>query len=248
MEAQQTPPTSGFTASGFTKWQVLGIVLVTVVVTVGATGWVLRTYVFPSEFEPVQLSAREAQVLDAKLRRIGIEPEPSRSAPRESEPSRSAPREPGPATGRAERDAPRLEPEPYSEDPADRVIGISERELNALLAHNTNLAERLAIDLSDDLASAKLLIPVDPDFPVMGGRILRVHAGVELRVARGRPVVILRGIRLMGVPLPNAWLGNLKQVDLVERYGGQGGFWSSFAAGIEEMEVREGELKLVLKD
>jgi hypothetical protein len=253
MEAQQPRP-----ASGFTKRQVLGIVLATVLVTVGATGWVLRTYVFPSRFEPVQLSAREEQVLDAKLRRIGIEPASAESAPDPSPVVGSAPREP--ATGHTEREAPRLEPrprfepeprlepEPYSEDPADREIGISERELNALLAHNTNLAERLAIDLSDDLASAKLLIPVDPDFPVMGGRILRVHAGVELRVVRGRPVVILRGISLMGVPLPNAWLGNLKQVDLVERFGGQGGFWSAFAAGVEEMSVREGELKLVLKE
>lgn len=238
------PNGPGSGAAGFTKLQVAGIVLATTAIAVGLTWWVLRTYVFPQQFEPVELSAREERVLDAKLRRIGIEPALHQSAPRE------------PATGRSERDAPRLEPEPepnlepepYSEDPTDREVGISERELNALLAHNTNLAERLAIDLSDDLASAKLLIPVDPDFPVLGGRILRVHAGVELRVANGRPVVILRGISLMGVPLPNAWLGNLKQVDLVERFGGQGGFWSAFAAGIEEMSVREGELKLVLKE
>lgn len=234
------PSNPGSGAAGFTKLQVAGIVLAAMAIAVGLTWWVLRTYVFPSEFEPVELSAREERVLDAKLRRIGIEPALHQSAPRE------------PATGHSERDAPRLEPnlepEPYSEDPADREVGISERELNALLAHNTNLAERLAIDLSDDLASAKLLIPVDPDFPVMGGRILRVHAGVELRVANGRPVVILRGISLMGVPLPNAWLGNLKQVDLVERFGGQGGFWSAFAGGIEEMSVREGELKLVLAE
>ncbi len=230
----------GTRSAGFTKLQVVGIVLATIAITVGLTWWVLRTYVFPTEFEPVELSLREERVLDAKLRRLGIEPAPREEAT--GAPVRDA------TKGAPARDAPRLEPEPYSEDPADREVGISERELNALLAHNTNLAERLAIDLSDDLASAKLLIPVDPDFPVMGGRILRVHAGVELRVAQGSPVVILRGISLMGVPLPNAWLGNLKQVDLVERFGGQGGFWSAFAAGIEEMEVREGELKLVLKE
>ncbi len=34
------------------------------------------------------------------------------------------------------------------------------RELNALLASNTDMAQRLAIDLSQDMASVKLLVPV----------------------------------------------------------------------------------------
>ena len=141
-----------------------------------------------------------------------------------------------------------LEPEAYREDPDAREIGLTERELNAALAHNTNLGDRLAIDLADDLASAKLLIPVDPEFPVLGGRTLRVSAGVELQYASGRPVVILRGVSLMGVPIPNAWLGNLKHVDLVERFGETPGFWRAFSDGIDAMEIREGELKLRLRE
>jgi hypothetical protein len=125
---------------------------------------------------------------------------------------------------------------------------LTERELNGLLAHNTDLARRFAIDLSEDLASAKLLIPVDPDFPIFGGRILRVRAGLELAYRLERPVVKLRGISVMGVPLPNAWLGNLKNVDLVEQFGGNDGFWRSFAAGVELIEIREGELKIKLKE
>lgn len=229
-------PAAAGRRTGFSGLQVAAIVVVAVVVTAGLSVWVLRTWVFPSRFEPVELSVREEQVLDAKLRRLGVEPA-------------DWARRPAPESEAPPRPEPPLAPEPYREDPEDRRIGISERELNALLAHNTDLAERLAIDLSHDLASAKLLIPVDPDFPVFGGRILRVNAGVELRMEAGRPVVMLRGISLMGVPLPNAWLGNLKHVDLVERFGAQqGGFWRAFAAGVEEMQVREGELKLVLAE
>ena len=66
-----------------------------------------------------------------------------------------------------------LEPEPYTEVGASRALWFSEEELNALLANNTDLARRLAIDLSDDLVSATLLVPVDPDFPILGGHTLK---------------------------------------------------------------------------
>ena len=129
----------------------------------------------------------------------------------------------------------RLEPQKYTEEGASREVSFSERELNALLASNTDMAQRLAIDLSDDLASARLLIPLDPDFPILGGKTLRVNAGLEVAFRGGRPVAILRGVSLMGVPLPNAWLGNLKNVDLISEFGSDPGIWQSFAAGIEHI-------------
>jgi len=108
-------------------------------------------------------------LLDSKLRALGVDPPLPPVSTR------------GDAAGSARESASDwLRPEPYKEDATRREIGLSERELNALLAHNTDLAKKLAIDLSDDLASARLLIPVDPDFPFLGGRTLRVSAGVEL--------------------------------------------------------------------
>ena len=101
----------------------------------------------------------------------------------------------------------------------------------ALPARYTDLARKLAIDLSDDLVSAKLLLPVDEDFPIMGGRILKVRAGAELAYRNGKPVVVLRGVSIMGVPIPNAWLGGLKNVDLVSEFG-DAGFWKAFSDGV----------------
>ena len=49
-----------------------GIVLVTLTVAVVATVLIVRVYIFPSEFEPVTLSAKEQQVLDDKLNRLGV--------------------------------------------------------------------------------------------------------------------------------------------------------------------------------
>ncbi len=184
----------------------------------------LRVYLFPKQLKPVELSARETQHLNGKLQALGMTPQRDDSA---NEP---------------------LEPEPYSEAGAKREVEFSERELNALLASNTDMADRLAIDLSNDLASAKLLIPLEPDFPVLGGRTLRINAGVAIAYREGRPSVTLRGVSFGGVPIPNAWLGNLKNVDLVEEFGGAPGFWQSFTEGVEFIEIREGRLHVKLKE
>ena len=59
--------------------------------------------------------------------------------------------------------------------------------------------------------------------------------------------MILRGISLWGVPIPAAWLGGLKNVDLVEQFGGGAGPWKAFADGVELLQIREGELKIKLR-
>jgi len=217
------------TNRGSSGMKIFLIVLVTMLLTVGVTLMVVKYYFFPSDFKPVQLSVKEEQVLDAKLDRL------------ESMDSAYQPRR-----GSIESGA--LEPEAYSEAGADRSIRLSERELNALLAKNTDLARKLAIDLSDNLMSAKLLVPVDEDFPVMGGKILKVRAGVELAYRNEKPIVILKGVSIMGVPIPNAWLGGLKNIDLVEEFGSTDGFWKAFSDGVQDIRIVEGDLQIELKE
>ena len=218
--------------------QIFLIVLATIVVTVGATWWVLRTYIFPAEFRPVELSAKEEQVLNAKLERLDT------LQARRTRGTAKVARQQAADAANPEF----LEPEAYSEAGADRSITLSERELNGLLAKNTDLARKLAIDLSENLLSAKLLLPVDPDFPVLGGQILKVRAGLELAYRNNHPVVVLKGISIMGVPVPNAWLGGMKNIDLVEYYGHETGFWKAFAAGVDNVHIEDGNITMVLKE
>ncbi len=124
---------------------------------------------------------------------------------------------------------------------------MTERELNALLARNTELAKKLAFDLSDDLMSAKLLVPLDPELPIVGGKTLKVTAGIQVRYANQKPVIALRGISIWGVPIPNAWLGGFKNIDLVHEFGMQPGFWKTFSAGVEDIRVTEGRLTIKLR-
>ncbi|MDH3972607.1 MAG: arginine N-succinyltransferase, partial [Gammaproteobacteria bacterium] len=141
-----------------------------------------------------------------------------------------------------------LEPEAYSEIGASRSITMSERELNGLLAKNTDMAKKMAIDLSENLMSAKLLIPVDEDFPIMGGQILKVRAGMELAYRDNRPIAVLKGVSVMGVPIPNAWLGGMKNIDLIDYYGNEAGFWKAFADGVENIQIEDGNITMTLKE
>jgi hypothetical protein len=213
---------------------VVAVALVASVVTL----WVAKGYLFPKAFRPVQLDAREEKVLDSKIEALT---DYTRHPLGDREGAIQRPRR------RQTEPQDRLTPEPYSEKDADRQIHFTERELNALLAKNTNLARKLAIDLSDDLASAKLLVPLDPDLPLLGGKTLKVTAGMELRYADGRPIAVLRGVSVWGVPLPSEWLGGLKNIDLVREFGMDHGFWHSFAAGIEHIRIEDGSLTIKLK-
>ena len=203
--------------------------LLTVLLSVIATVLVINFYLFPKKLDPVELSQREETVLNQKLKQFGL---PTLSGSRSNQ----------------NPDTKTLEPEAYTEVGADRNISFSEKELNAMLAKNTDLADKVAIDLADNLASAKIIIPLDPDFPVLGGKTLKVNAGAELAYANGRPIVVLKGVSVWGVPIPNAWLGNLKNVDLVKEFGGNEGFWKSFADGVDNISVSSGQLNIKLKE
>ena len=226
---QATPTSTPPMPPRRTRWlAIVAGALLLIVVTIGVTLWVARTWLFPAPFEPVRLDAAEARVLDDKLARLG--------APLALPGSR-----PG-----TEADDGVARPEAYREDPAARTVRLTQRELNALLARDSDLAQRVALHLGRDTVSANVIVPIPADFPIMAGRNLRFTSGLGLRHEQGRAVVVLEGISVMGVPLPSAWLGGLKGKDLVAWYGGQDGFWRQFAAGIEQLRVEDGQLTVQL--
>ena len=223
MSTKQIPenetPTNTTSSNG---WRTFGIVMITVILTSLIGYWVVTTYLFPSKFTPVELDQDEQQQLEHKLQRIGISSTSSQQAT--------------------------LEPQPYSEAGASREIHLSERELNSMLANNTDLASKLVIDLSDNLASARLLVHLDEDFPFLGGNTVKLSAGMELSLSDGKPIAILRGVSAWGVPLPNAWMGNMKNINLIEEFGASGGFWQAINDGVEEIDVEDGQLRIKLKE
>lgn len=225
-----TPPPAAVPEN---SWRTAFIVLVTVLVTVVLTFVAVRYYLFPSSFTPVSLNPAESRALEAKFARL--EQLTGVAAPIPLRPPGTSVSEPPVA-------------EPYREDAERRTLRFTQRELNALIARNPDLSGRLAIHLAPGQMSVRARIPLDPDFPVFGGQTLRVASGLGLEYTAGKPVVVLRGVSLMGVPLPGAWLGGLKNLDLVATFGGEPGFWKALADGVESLRVEDGELVIVLRE
>ena len=205
----------------------VAVVLFCLVMLLAAV-WIKRN-VYASKFTPVSLSRNERAVLETKLSQLK-EKEPF--SPKENHP----------------RENKTLAPEPYTEEGADREIHLTERELNALIANTPDVAEKVAVALSDDLISVKLVLPVDDEVPVLGGKRIRLHMGLTVRYEGKKPTIALKGVSMGGIPLPNAWLGSLKNVNLVEEFGGGEGFWEVFTAGVRSIRVRRGELRIELNE
>ncbi len=109
--------------------------------------------------------------------------------------------------------------EPYKERPDDRVIYLTERELNAIIARDPDLANRASFNLSDGKTSATLLVDMSEHVPGIGGKTVEVSTGIVVGHSEGRPTMTIEGVSLMGVPMPSAWLGGWKEKDLVKADG-----------------------------
>lgn len=139
-------------------------------------------------------------------------------------------------------------PGEYSESPEDRVLYLTQRELNAIVARDPALAGRLFFHLSDAKISATLLVDIPEDMPVFAGRRVEVATGLEVEYAHGRLSLIVEGISLMGVPLPSAWLGGLKGRDLLELEGPGGDLARLLGQGVQDLQVKDGRLRIELAE
>ncbi len=226
----RSPSTGG--KSRFGWMHVLGIAAAVILVSALITAWWVKRNIYASQFKPTRLNVKEQQVLDTKLARLEASAQKSggKALPKYAEPQTP------------------LEPERYTEEGARREISLTEKELNALIANQPEIAQRVAIDLADNLISVKLVVPVDDEVLFVGGKTLRLNLGVALSYQAGQPLVALQGVTLGGIPLPNAWLGGMKYKNLVNEFGTDGGFWKLFADGVEDLQVRDGRIHIRLKE
>ncbi len=195
------------------------------VIIIIVAGWV-KYNIYASTYTPVELSIKEQKTLDSKLALL----------------QESAGKDARPEAVRDHDSSGALIPEKYSEEGAPREVSLTEKEMNALIANTPETAQRVAIDLSENLVSIKLVVPMDEEIIFLGGKTLRINIGIKLGYDNNGPVVAVKGVSLGGIPLPNAWLGYIKGKNLVDEFGTEGGFWQLFSEGIKDIKVKEGHI------
>ena len=199
--------------------------VITLVIIIIAAVWV-KYNIYASTYTPVELSTKEQKVLDNKLALLHD----------------SAKTDARPEEVKQHDSSGALIPEKYSEEGAPREVSLTEKEMNALIANTPETAQRVAIDLSENLVSIKLVVPMDEEVIFLGGKTLRINVGIKLGYDDNGPVVAVKGVSLGGIPLPNAWLGYIKGKNLVDEFGTEGGFWQLFSEGIKDIKVKEGHI------
>ena len=171
-----------------------------------------------SPFKPVALTASEKQTLDTKMAVLG---------------------------GKVQE----LEP-PAPADPAKTIV-LNEREINAWLQEQ-GLGETVKFNIRNGGIAATILAPVEQDVPFLGGHTVRFKVAFNTKLDENRRFALsLADVNVGGISLPNEWLGGIKGLNLLaEGHGGadDSPLLKGFAAGIKDFQVRDGELRMILKD
>lgn len=235
---------------------VLAGVVLTLLIGVGIYYW----YYFHGHISPTKLSEKEQVVLGEKLEVVTgtpvyIHPEGFEAAGRPSViggvdlGESPTPEEAAAGTVPGNIDLETASQDVFIDD--DRTLVLSEREINGFLHHNTEYAERLKIELGTDTVTAKMIKEFPDETPMVGGRTLRVNVTVAAYLdAGGGLVVELRNVSAGGISIPNAWLGDMKNKNLIE-FGDNsegGAILDKISQGIADFKIENGQIRIRLNE
>lgn len=242
----------------------LGCMLLTAILT---TWWIRHTF-YANPYQPTELSQPEETILEGKLE--ALDAHPSNGLHTTSPTIISSVEVPG--RSRAELDAerarldreasqgaalakPKIDPlgDELGSDDDRRHLVLTERELNGILHTNTDLADRVRIELKEDTIRAGALIPFEADAPLVGGKTLRCKLAIRalLEEDTGRLAIYISDVTVAGIPIPNAWIGEIKNKNLVDNpvspTTGDDGM-SRFADGIRDFKISDGRIDIWLNE
>jgi len=207
----------------------IAVVVLASVLLLGLAGGGWYWYYFHAKaFSPVELSKTEQQIVDGKLEVAGgdaVFAEPGLMEPNDN-----------PVILREED---------------RRTIVFTEREINGVLHHNTDLAEKLYIDLKRDALVAKVIYPFEEETPIVGGKTLRLNVTMKMFLdENGELQFTLDDVSVGGIPLPNAWLFDMKDKNLIDLDSSPNGsgLLKRIADGIADFKVENGQIRIRLNE
>lgn len=122
-----------------------------------------------------------------------------------------------------------------------RTLVVTEKEVNAWLAKN-DLGENVQVRFKNGKITGSIILELPQDFPMLAGQ--KIKAGLAL-VAHlnesGRSLALLvDDITVGGMPLPNAWVGEMKGKNLVDESARVDPAMEQFFKGIRQFEIQDG--------
>ncbi|MEM7386655.1 MAG: hypothetical protein AAF514_17090 [Verrucomicrobiota bacterium] len=216
----------------------IGVILLALLLAALMVFFWYRYNFHAGKFNPINLSKPEVVVVEEKLEKIGETPPRSQ-------------RDIGEAVGERHAVSEMEVPIEESVDPAEeaRTVMITEKELNGMLHKNTGLGDELKIVLDRDSIGARWVKDMPDDVPILGGKTIRVKVGVGAYIdENGKLALMINNVTLGGVPMPNAWLGDIKGINVVEEYGSDIPLLDNFARGIKELKIEDGRMMVILNE
>ncbi len=198
---------------------VTAVILGTATIAAASSAWWVKHNLYASALQPVALTQSEQADLQGKLKVLSDKAAAANA--------------------------------PVDPEVARRTLSISEREINAFLAEQ-GLGESVKVTLNDGNASATVLVPVEKETPLVGGIIggttLRLRFSFGARMdAEKKFAFSLSDVTVGGVPLPNAWLANLKGLNLLADSSlHDDPAVKGFLAGIRDFKIESGAMSVVL--
>ncbi len=129
----------------------------------------------------------------------------------------------------------------------EKILVLTEREINALFHRNTGLGDKVKFELAHNAVHARVHTELDQDIPIIGGRTLKAKARFKLTDPENKPAIILDDLTVWGISLPNAWLADIKGQNLISNLGIDFSE-NKIAQGIEDISVNHGRITIRLAD
>lgn len=199
------------------------IVLGTAGLAAAGTAWWIKRNFYASSLQPVTLSATEKSELDGKLVAMSVAAEKTPEQTAEEQLKAAA--------------------------EAKRTLTLSEREINAFLA-DQGLGEQVKVELGEGSGTATAIVPIEKDAPMFGGKTLRIQCAFKANMDDQKKLAFsISDLSVGGISLPNAWLGNLKGMNLFQNADvGSDPAVKSFVAGIRDFSISAGSLRVILNE
>lgn len=200
------------------------VLLLVVIATAVGTAWWVKRNTIAGPMDPVVLTEPEETALEQKLERLG--------GPRRD----TGPEPPGSPTGAMTV--------PLDDEFARRPVIITEREINGLIGHNTDLADKVRVSLNQDRIDVRVHFPIPEEAPVLGGQVFRLNLRTRLVLRDRRLQLTLEEVAIGGIPIPNAWIQDAKGRDLLAQYQ-EDERLRTLMEGIEHLEIQDGQIVFV---